>query len=43
MQTLARECPEKDEAGKCRKQGIPCHIERYWDCKIYQEGLDERL
>lgn len=40
MQTLARDCPEKDENGKCRKQGIPCYVEWYPDCKIYQESLD---
>jgi len=40
MQTLERNCPEKNEAGFCRKQGIRCYVEWYQDCKIYQESLE---
>ena len=43
MQTLERTCPEKNEAGFCRKQGIRCYIEQYRDCKIYQESVDEKV
>ena len=40
MQSLERKCPHKDEKGECRKQpGMPCHIARHPDCKIYQENI----